>query len=75
MDILTVVTLMGIVFANIGTSISLFIWATNRSEENRKETNAILVSIQQEMKDFHGRLERADAEFKAHILSHHKGSF
>lgn len=27
-----------------------------------------LRGIQQEMRDFHGRLERMDAEFKAHVL-------
>ncbi len=29
-------------------------------------------AMQSEMKDFHGRLERQDAEFKAHLLAHHK---
>ena len=48
-------------------------------ESNRQETNQIIRSIheevkgiQQEMKDFHGRLERQDAEFKAHMAHHHK---
>lgn len=47
-------------------------------DENRKETNSILngiqnevKSIQQEMKDFHGRMERQDAEFKAHLMYSH----
>ena len=67
MDMIQVLTLIGVAIANIGTTITLFIWSTNRSEENRKEastfldehrkeTNRILESIHQEMKDFHGRL-------------------
>lgn len=67
MDLIQVLTLIGIAIANIGTTITLFIWATNRSEENRrelsikmdestKETNRLIEAIQIEMKDFHGRL-------------------
>lgn len=50
-------------------------------KEDRKEFLQIsrnienmVLSIQNEMKDFHGRLERQDAEFKAHLLHlHQKG--
>jgi hypothetical protein len=59
--------LIGVAVANIGTTITLFLWSTNKSEDNRKETYAILNSIQQEMKDFHGRLEKQDAEFKGKL--------
>ncbi len=30
--------------------------------------------MSQEMKDFHGRLERQDAEFKAHLLHSHEAN-
>lgn len=63
----------------------LFIW--NRAESradirhmdakldaNRELFREIALSIQQEMKDFHGRLERQDAEFKAHIAYEHERS-
>lgn len=60
MDLTQVVTLLGIVIANIGTSIGLFIWATNHAAEDRRadrqESMAILKAIQDEMKDFHARL-------------------
>jgi uncharacterized membrane-anchored protein YhcB (DUF1043 family) len=85
MDLTNLVTIIAIAFANIGTVLGLFTWATNRSEENRKElqssiednrkeaqstmeayrstmeshrkeTHALLLAIQEEMKDFHGRL-------------------
>jgi hypothetical protein len=57
-----------------------FFWAT-RSDMNsyraeaaadRRDILGLIRSIEQEMKDFHGRLERQDAEFKAHLMHHHK---
>ena len=82
MDLVQVGTVIGIAIANIGTTITLFIWATSKSEDNRKElsaminenhreTNRIIESIHAEMKDFHARVERQDAEFKSHLLYHH----
>lgn len=31
-----------------------------------------MIAWHEEAKDFHGRLERQDAEFKAHLMIHHK---
>lgn len=48
----------------------------NRREmqANRQETNALIQSIQQGIKDFHGRLERVDADFKNHLMNRrHEG--
>lgn len=60
MDLMQVVTVLGVAIANIGTSIGLFIWATNHAAEDRRadrqEAMAILKAIQDEMKDFHTRL-------------------
>jgi hypothetical protein len=60
MDMIQVLTVIGVAIANIGTTITLFMWATNHStttlEEHRKETNRLIEAIQAEMKDFHGRL-------------------
>lgn len=53
------------------TVASLFFW--NRTEsradnrELRGETMIVLRAIEDEMKDFHGRLERQDAEFKGRL--------
>ncbi len=56
----------------------MFAWlrsdiALNRSESaaDRRDLLQIIREIQQESKDFHGRLERQDAEFKAHIMHCH----
>ena len=67
MDMIQALTVIGVAIANIGTTITLFIWSTNRAEENRKElsiqfeenrkeTNALIEAIRQDVKDFHGRL-------------------
>lgn len=60
MDITTVITIGAIVLANIGTMLGLFMWATTHAasatEAHRAETSEILRAIQQEIKDFHGRL-------------------
>lgn len=67
MDLIQVLTVIGIAIANIGTTIGLFILSTNRSEENIREGNRLieamdnkleksLEGIRQEMRDFHGRL-------------------
>jgi hypothetical protein len=67
MDLTSALTVSAIVLANIGSTISLFIWATNRADTHTQnvraelkayslETQAILKGIADEMKDFHGRL-------------------
>jgi hypothetical protein len=60
MDLISVLTIIAIAVTNIGTTITLFIWssshATNLNQAHREETNSILRAIQDEMKDFHGRL-------------------
>lgn len=60
MDLAQTLTLIGVAIANIGTTITLFLWATNHAAEDRRamEINmtALIKSIQEEMKDFHGRL-------------------
>jgi hypothetical protein len=51
----------------LGGNIALFLWAARQSrtdflhldrklEENRKESNQLIKAIQEEIKDFHGRL-------------------
>jgi len=52
-DILTV---FAVIATNLGTVIALYMHTDRKIDENRKETNAILEGIRQEMKDFHGRL-------------------
>ena len=56
MGIVEVITVFAIVATNLGTVIALYVNMDKKLDENRKETNDILRGIQEEMKDFHGRL-------------------
>jgi hypothetical protein len=56
MDWTQVLTVFAVIATNLGTIIALYVHMDKKLDEHRKETNAILLSIQQEMKDFHGRL-------------------
>lgn len=56
MDLVQVLTLIGVAIANIGTTMTLFMWATSHAAEDRREMLRIVSSIEKEMKDFHGRL-------------------
>lgn len=67
MDNQTLIAIAAIVLANIGTTIGLFMWATNHAatdtQNNRENTHRLLEAIHAEMKgfhaemkDFHGRL-------------------
>ena len=55
------------VISIIGANLAMFLWSVRQSntfymyldkkmEDNKRETNSILKAIQDEMKDFHGRL-------------------
>ena len=52
----------------------LFAWNRAEANSDRRESHNLIRAIQEEMKDFHGKLERQDAEFKAHMLYIHKGT-
>lgn len=60
MDIVQVLTIIGIAIANIGTTITLFMWATSHAAEDRRNSDMridkILEAMHLEMKDFHGKL-------------------
>lgn len=69
LQFLLLILSMGGMFSWLRSDIAL-----NRSESSadRRDILQILRELQSEMKDFHGRLERQDAEFKAHLMHHHK---
>ena len=56
MNIEQTLTVFAIVAANLGTILSLYFQMDKKLDEHRKDTQNILLGIQQEMKDFHGRL-------------------
>ncbi len=55
----------------VGANLAMFMWARTEARHDQAEMRLLMKSIQDEMKDFHGRLERQDAEFKAHLMSQH----
>jgi hypothetical protein len=72
-----------LIFGNAAFIIPLFLW--NRSEsrsdvremDNKLEIYLTAIredvkAIHNEMKDFHGRLERQDAELKFHLIHAHE---
>lgn len=52
--------------------VVLFFWNRTETRADQRQMLSIVMSIQSEIKDFHGRLEKQDAEFKAHIMNSHK---
>lgn len=51
-----IVAIFAVIITNLGTVIALYINLDKKLDENRKETLEILRGIQQEIKDFHGRV-------------------
>jgi len=67
MDWTQILTVFAVIATNLGTVVSLYIQNDKKIYENRRETDAkievfrvetraMISAIQQEMKDFHGRL-------------------
>lgn len=54
-------------FGFILTIGGLFLWNRSESNSDRRDMMTMIRSIQEEMKDFHGRMERQDAEFKCRM--------
>ena len=73
------IQIISLFLANAG----LILWFRSESRSDWRHMDAKIDAIHEEMKDFHGRLERLDAEFKgrlekqdaefkAHLLYAHK---
>ncbi len=71
------------VLGNAAFIIPLFLWNRSEANSDRRDMVNVIRGIQEEMKDFHGRLEKQDAEFKgkmekqdaefkAHLIHCHK---
>lgn len=71
MDTTLVTALVGVIGALVGifgAIIGVYFHTDKRLEEMRKETNVILNSIQQEMKEFHGKLCAIEERRRIEIL-------
>lgn len=56
----------------IGANFALILWGMRERRADFLFTTKLIEEMKNEMKDFHGRLERQDAEFKAHLMNCHK---
>lgn len=56
------------VIAIMGSNLVLFLWSRAESRSDIRMMLGIVDGIQKEMKDFHGRLERLDTEFKSYLM-------
>jgi len=68
MDIGIVITAAGTIVAVVGSNIALISWLRADMKSFETKVDGWKEEIQKESKDFHGRLERQDAEFKSHIM-------
>lgn len=55
----------------IATLGGLFLWNRSESRTDIRAMTALIDAMKEEMKDFHGKLERHDAEYKAHMMHLH----
>ena len=60
--------IMAIFAANIGVTISMFLWARKESGADRRMFLELMLAIQNEMKDFHGRLAAIEERAKINIV-------
>lgn len=56
------------IFSLFLANTGLLLWFRAESRNDWRHMDTKIDAIQKEMKDFHGRLEKQDAEFKAHLL-------
>lgn len=68
MDLTIILTVIGAAAAIIGSNIALISWLKSEMKSFEIEVRGWKEEINKEMKDFHGKLERQDTEFKSHLL-------
>lgn len=69
----SVSTILTLMIGNAAIIFPLFLWNRSESRTDNRRVLDLIEAINKEMKDFHGKLERQDAEFKAHLLYLHEG--
>lgn len=52
----------------VGANLGMFLWSVRQSRTDFLHTMRVIDEIKKESKEFHGKLERQDAEFKAHLM-------
>lgn len=62
-----IIELSIVLFTILGSTIPLYLHTDSKIDAIHHTVDA----IRQDMRDFHGRLERQDAEFKSHMMHCH----
>lgn len=47
---------IALMMISLGSTITLFLWSRSEARQDQAQIRDLIVSIQQEMKDFHGKL-------------------
>ena len=68
MDYNIIIALSSVIVTNLVTIITLYIHLDNKTDNRIAKIQDMMGGMQEMMRDFHGRLEKIDAEFKAHVL-------
>ena len=58
-----------LILSNLGIVIPMFLWNRSESNADRRDTNALIQAIREDMKDFHARLALQDQEFKMRMAN------
>lgn len=72
MDLTIILTAIGTVVAVVGSNVALISWLRSDMKSFVSEVRHWREELHQDSKEFHGKLERHDAEFKAHLIHCHK---
>ena len=67
-DLTILLSIVGSSIAILGIVVALILWMRSEANADRRDIINLIVAIKDEMKDFHGRLERQDAHFHAQLL-------
>lgn len=60
----------GQVLTIIGANFALILWCMRERRSDFLYITKLIEEMKSEMKDFHGRLERIDSDFKNHLMNH-----
>lgn len=61
------IQIIALIGTNIVFTLTLWLWNRSESRSDHRQCIDLIIAIQEEMKDFHGKLERQDADFKSHL--------
>lgn len=69
------IQIIALIGTNIAFTLTLWLWNRSESRADIRTMLALIMEIKEENKDFHGRLEKQDAEFKSHMRHANHGTW